>query len=58
MCVTYVMSKVTKKLCISLKWLPSGMSFVIKMSSSLDDMDAKWQYVITKLSNTSVKMLT
>jgi hypothetical protein len=51
------MSKVTKKWCMSLKWLPSGMSFVTKMSNSLDDMDAKWQSIMTKLSNTSIKML-
>ncbi len=58
MCVTYVVSKVTKKWCMSLRWLLNGMSFVTKMSSILDDMDAKWQYVMTKLSNTSAKVLT
>jgi hypothetical protein len=58
MCVTYVVSKVTKKWCMSLRWSPSGMSFVTKMSSSLDDMDAKWQYIMTKLSNTLAKVLT
>jgi hypothetical protein len=47
MYVTDVMFKVTKKCHMSLRWLPSGMSFVTKMSNSLYDMDAKWQYVIT-----------
>ncbi len=31
---------------MSLRWLPSGMSFVTKMSSSLNDMDAKWKFVM------------
>jgi hypothetical protein len=51
------MSKVTKKWHMSLRWLPSGMSFVIEMSSSLDDIDAKWQFVMTKLFNMSAKVL-
>ncbi len=56
--MTYVVSKVTKKWCMSLRWLPSGMSFVTKMSNSLDDMDAKWQYVMIKLSNMPTKVFT
>jgi hypothetical protein len=37
-----VVSKVIKKWCMSLRWLPSDMSFMTKMFSSLDDMDDKW----------------
>ncbi len=33
------------------------MSFVTTMSNSLDDMDAKWQFVMTKLFNTLAKVL-
>jgi hypothetical protein len=36
------LSKVTKKWHMSLKWLLSGMPFVTKMSSNLNDMDEKW----------------
>jgi hypothetical protein len=42
---------------MSLKWLPNGMSFVTKMFNSLNDMDAKWQYVMAKLFNKSTKVL-
>ncbi len=52
-----VVFKVTKKWRMSRRWLPSGMSFVTKTSSSLDDMDVKWQYVMIELFNTSTKML-
>ncbi len=52
------MFKVIKKWCMSLRWFPGGMFFVTKMSSSLYDMDAKWQYVMTELSNTLVKVFT
>jgi hypothetical protein len=57
MCVTNVVFKVKKNLHVSLRWLPNGISFVTKMSSSLDDMDAKWQFVMTNLSNTLAKVL-